>query len=154
MADLPDHPDLPYKPPLAFVLAMTAGFGVHELAPMQARPAGWAPLGVTLVALATALLGWSLSEFRSAHTPLEPWKPTRAIVSSGPFAFSRNPVYVAFGLVQLGVGLWTDRLAVVVLVIPAWLATAWWIVPREERYLERKFGAVYRDYVSRVRRWL
>ncbi len=150
----PDHPELPWKPPLAFLLAMAIGAVSHQFVPIRARPEGWAPLGVTLVAMSGALLAWAMVEFRAHHTPLEPWKSTRTIVDSGPFAFSRNPVYIAFALLQLGIGFWADRNAIVLLTVPAWLATARFIVPREEAYLERKFGETYLAYKRRVRRWL
>jgi protein-S-isoprenylcysteine O-methyltransferase Ste14 len=150
----PDHPDLPYKPPLPFLLAIVAGIGLDNLYRLSARPPGWAPAGVTLVLLGAALLLWALHEFRSNHTSIEPWKPTTAIIESGPFAYSRNPVYIGFALVTIGVGTWVDRGMIVLLAIPAFLATDRWIVPREEVYLERKFGEAYLRYRRRVRRWI
>lgn len=149
----PDHPDLPYKPPLAYLAAIAVGVGVHHWWPMSARPAGWMPVGVTLVLLGAALLAWAQVVFRAKRTPLEPWKATRAIVDNGPFAWSRNPVYIGFAIIQVGVGVWSDKLAVVVLVLVPIVATAVLIVPREEIYLRRKFGAEYEDYCARVRRW-
>ena len=79
---------------------------------------------------------------------------TKAIVDEGPFARSRNPVYIGFAIIQVGIGVWTDKLAVVLLVVVPVVMTAALVVPREEDYLRRKFGAVYEDYCSRVRRWL
>jgi len=149
-----DNPDLPFKPPLPFAAAIVVGVGLHHWWPMSSRPAGWAPLGIALVALAGALLVWCVLVFRSQHTPLEPWKATKVIVDDGPFAFSRNPVYLGFVLLQVGIGLWSDRLAVVALVVVPALMIARMVVPREEAYLQRKFGQVYGDYCARVRRWL
>lgn len=150
---LPDHPNLPYKPPLAYLAAIAVGMLIHERWPMSARPASWLPVGVSLVVFGAALLLWAKLVFDSKRTPLEPWKATRAIVDHGPFAFSRNPVYIGFAIIQVGVGVWSDRLAVVILtIVPAFL-TAVLIVPREEAYLRRKFGAEYEDFCARVRRW-
>ncbi|MBK7908067.1 MAG: isoprenylcysteine carboxylmethyltransferase family protein [Gemmatimonadetes bacterium] len=149
----PDHPDLPYKPPLAYLAAMLAGIMLHRAWPTHARPAGWYPVGVTLVAIGAALLVWAKVVFDRQRTPLEPWKATKAIVDEGPFARSRNPVYIGFAIIQVGLGVWTDKLAVVLLVVVPVLMTAALVVPREEAYLRRKFGAVYEDYCSRVRRW-
>lgn len=152
-----DHPDLPFKPPLPFVGAIVVGVGLHHWWPMASRPVGWAPLGVALgialVALAGALLVWCMLVFRARHTPLEPWKATKTIVDDGPFAFSRNPVYIGFVLLQVGIGLCSDRLAVVALVVVPALMIAIMVVPREEAYLRRKFGQVYEDYCARVARW-
>lgn len=149
----PDHPDLPYKPPLAFLAALLLGVVVHRSWPRSARPDGWLPLGVTIVLLGVALLVWAKVAFDAKHTPLEPWKATKAIVDDGPFAYSRNPVYIGFGIIQVGIGVWSDRLAIVLLTAVPMLLTALVIVPREERYLQRKFGDEYRAYCSRVRRW-
>jgi protein-S-isoprenylcysteine O-methyltransferase Ste14 len=150
----PDHPDLPYKPPLAYLGAIAVGVGVHHWWPMRARPAGWMPVGVTLVLLGVALLVWAQVVFRAKRTPLEPWKATKAIVDNGPFAWSRNPVYIGFAIIQAGIGIWSDKLAVVALVLVPAVLTALVIVPREEAYLRRKFGAEYERYCARVRRWL
>lgn len=149
----PDHPDLPYKPPLAFLAALLLGVALHRWWPRSARPEGWLPLGVTLVLLGVALLAWAKVAFDRKRTPLEPWKATKAIVDDGPFAYSRNPVYIAFAVIQFGIGVWSDRLAVVLLTVVPMLVTALVIVPREERYLRRKFGDEYRDYCARVGRW-
>lgn len=151
---VPDHPDLPYKPPLAFVLAIVGGLALDPLYRLTARPPGWAPVGVTLVLLGAALLFWAFREFRARRTAIEPWKPTTAIIESGPFAYSRNPVYIAFALITLGIGAWVDRGFIALLTVPAVLATDRWIIPREERYLTRKFGDRYVSYRRRVRRWL
>lgn len=154
----PDHPDLPYKPPLAYLAAIAVGVGVHHWWPMHARPEGWrslgVALGVALVAVGAALPVWAQVVFRAKRTPLEPWKATKAIVDNGPFALSRNPVYIAFAIIQVGIGVWSDKLAVVAMVLVPIVATAVLIVPREERYLRRKFGAEYEDYCGRVRRWV
>lgn len=154
VAAAPDHPDLPYKPPLAFVLAMALGFLLERLAPIAAPPAATMPLGIALVGAGVALLAWAAATMRAHRTAIEPWKPTTVIVDSGPFGRSRNPIYVAFGVIQAGIGSWTARPWVILLVLPAWLATAWWIVPREEAYLTRKFGETYTAYRRRVRRWV
>ena len=150
----PDHPDLPYKPPLAYLAAIAVGAGMHHLWPMHARSDEWFLVGVALVALGAAVIVWAQVAFRAKRTPLEPWKATRAIVDGGPFAWSRNPVYIGFAIIQVGIGIWSDKLAVVVLVLVPVLLTSLVIVPREEAYLRRKFGAEYEDYCSRVRRWV
>lgn len=150
----PDHPDLPYKPPLAYIAAILVGVAIDRWWwHTPARPAGWHPVGVTLVALGAALLLWAKAHFDRARTPLEPWKATKAIVDTGPFARSRNPVYVAFAVIQVGIGVWHGALAVVLMTFLPVLMTAALIVPREEAYLRRKFGAVYEDYRARVGRW-
>jgi len=150
----PDHPDLPVKPPLVFLLALLVGYLIDRYQPPRPRPDELVVAGIALVVIAFAIAIWAMRQFHAAGTAVEPWKPTRAIVESGPFAFSRNPIYVSFALTQFGIGLWQNRLAVMLMVIPALLATDRFIIRREEAYLERKFGAAYLDYKARVRRWI
>ena len=150
----PDHPNLPIKPPFVFIIAMLVGFAVHWIKPVSARPEGWGGLGIIFVVIAVALVAWSWLSLERHHTDMRPWKPTTAIVRSGPYALTRNPIYLGFALLQLGIGLWRDELAVVLMTIPAIAATNSWIIAREESYLERKFGDVYTTYLKEVRRWL
>jgi protein-S-isoprenylcysteine O-methyltransferase Ste14 len=149
----PDHPDLPYKPPLAFLGALLLGVIIHRWWPRSARPDAWLPLGVTMVLLGVALIVWAKVVFDRKRTPLEPWKATRTIVDDGPFAYSRNPVYIGFAVIQFGIGVWSDKLAIVLLTVVPMVLTARLIVPREERYLRRKFGEEYDNYCWRVGRW-
>jgi protein-S-isoprenylcysteine O-methyltransferase Ste14 len=150
----PDHPNLPVKPPVVFIVAMLIGFGVDWLKPMPARPDRWGGLGMIFSALAVALGAWAWLALKRHHTDVRPWKPTTAIVTDGPYALTRNPIYVAFALLQVGIGLWTDTLAVVLMAVPAIVATNNWVIAREEAYLSRKFGAPYERYLTQVRRWM
>jgi protein-S-isoprenylcysteine O-methyltransferase Ste14 len=79
--------------------------------------------------------------------------PTTAIVESGPYGFTRNPIYLAMFLGLIGLAIAFDTLWLLMLV-PFGLIISYGVVAREKAYLERKFGDVYRDYRSRVRRWL
>ncbi|MEX2182084.1 MAG: isoprenylcysteine carboxylmethyltransferase family protein [Gemmatimonadaceae bacterium] len=151
--DLPDHPGLRFPPPLIFVIATAFGVFVHWLRPVAARPDGWWMFGAAITAMALILVSWAAHVLRRHQTAVYPWRPTTAIVTSGPYAVSRNPIYLGFALLQLGLGLWTDRLAVVLMVIPAIAATNAFVIAREEAYLERKFGETYAGYARRVRRW-
>lgn len=150
----PDHPDLPIKPPFIYVWAMLIGFVVHAVKPVAARPPGWGGLGLVFCGLAIALAGWAARTLKRHDTDVRPWKPTTEIATDGPYALTRNPIYLAFALFQVGAGLWFDRLAVVLMVIPAVAATNAWVIAREEAYLQRKFGEPYRAYLGTVRRWL
>jgi protein-S-isoprenylcysteine O-methyltransferase Ste14 len=70
------------------------------------------------------------------------------------FRFTRNPIYIGMFLGQTGLGIGFDSLWVLAMLVPFCLVIRYGVVAREEAYLERKFGAVYLDYKSRVRRWL
>ena len=111
-------------------------------------------LGVVLAVLAGALAFGALGRFKRSRTPAEPWKPSRALVVQGPYRFTRNPMYLGMALLYaalaFGFGwLWALAVLVVVLVV---IDRA--VIAREERYLERRFGADYLQYKEQVRRWL
>ena len=97
---------------------------------------------------------WAIVTFRSAGTRVETTEPTRAIVTHGPYRFTRNPIYVGMFLGQTGLAIGFDNLWILAMLIPFYLVLRYGVVAREEAYLERKFGDVYSDYKSRVRRWL
>jgi protein-S-isoprenylcysteine O-methyltransferase Ste14 len=75
-------------------------------------------------------------------------------VDSGPYRFSRNPIYVAFSLLQLGIATWIDSVWLLVTLAGAIAVMAIVVIPREERYMTRKFSDRYLDYKRRVRRWV
>ena len=79
---------------------------------------------------------------------------TTAIVRTGPYRFSRNPIYLAFSILQLGVACWVNSAWLIATLLAAVGLMASVVIPREERYLARRFGAEYLDYKRSVRRWL
>ena len=76
------------------------------------------------------------------------------IVRTGPYRFSRNPIYLAFILLVLGLSVWLNNLWLLVTLVPAFGLMAAVVIPREERFLERNFNDQYSSYKARVRRWL
>jgi protein-S-isoprenylcysteine O-methyltransferase Ste14 len=109
--------------------------------------------GGVLIVMAISLLGASLSRFRRAGTHVETWKPSSALVTSGPYRLTRNPIYVAFLLAFLGLACALDNIWFAVLWPVLALVLDLGVVRREERYLEAKFGEDYRTYCRGVRRW-
>ena len=104
--------------------------------------------------LAIALFVSAVRTLRAAGTPIPGNRPTTTIVRTGPYRFSRNPIYLAFSLLQLGLSLWVNSLALLITLVPA-VALMWLVViPREERYLEARFPSEYLPYKASVRRWL
>ncbi len=112
----------------------------------------WA--GIVLIALGTALALWSAWEFRRASTPIVPFLEPTALVTSGPYRTSRNPIYMGFSVALIGVAA-VLRSASPFVVVPLFV----WIIQRrfvesEEGLLEHRFGEVYRAYKAKVRRWI
>ena len=88
------------------------------------------------------------------RTTVLPHHATTALVTSGPFRFTRNPLYLALGLVLTGLALAVNSMAMAVMIAPWALVMRYGVIAREEHYLEGKFGEEYRAYCRRVRRWL
>jgi protein-S-isoprenylcysteine O-methyltransferase Ste14 len=89
-----------------------------------------------------------------AGTRIETNMPTSTIVTSGPYRFSRNPIYLGMLLGQIGLAIAFNTLWILGTLVPFFLVLRYGVVAREEVYLDRKFGDAYRRYVARVRRWL
>lgn len=141
-------------PPAIFATCVAVGVLLHAIRPlpMTAGPLiRW--LGGGVVLLAGGLAIWAQRTMKAAGTNVRPDRPTRAIVTGGPYRLTRNPMYVSLGLLQLAMALllndWTVLVMVPVLIAILHVAVVW----REEAYLERKFGAEYREFCRRVRRW-
>ena len=92
--------------------------------------------------------------FRRHDERLDLRRPTRRLVSAGPYRVSRNPVYLAFVVFIAGLGGANNAGAVLLAVVPALAALNWYTIPHEEAYLHRTLGATYDDYAGRVRRWI
>lgn len=112
------------------------------------------PLGAPLVVVAIVLFAYSVATFRAAGTPVPARKPTTIIVRAGPYRFSRNPIYMAFSLFQLGIAMWVNSVWLLATLVGAVALMHYFVIRREEEYLERRFGAEYLDYKASVRRWL
>jgi protein-S-isoprenylcysteine O-methyltransferase Ste14 len=144
-----------FRPPLIYLASIATGLALHWAWP-RTLPAGLPVrlLGGALVVASLLLLRFSVQRFRAAGTPVPAWKPTTAIVRTGPYRFTRNPIYLAFSLLQLGIAIWVSSWWLVATLAAAVAIIHYIVVPREERYLEARFGAEYRDYKAAVRRWL
>jgi protein-S-isoprenylcysteine O-methyltransferase Ste14 len=156
MNEAPDTAQVVVRPPLAWGAAIIAGFALDWLAPLPFAPADrslrWS--GATVFVLALALFAWAIVTMTRAGSNVPTNLPTTAIVESGPYRFTRNPIYLSMVLGLIGLAIGFDSLWLLVTLVPFALVIRYGVVAREEAYLERKFGAVYRGYRSRTRRWL
>ena len=156
MADTTDTANVIFRPPFAWAVAVLAGLALNWLMPLPfvpaAAPAGW--LGAMVFVLALALFSWAIVTITRAGSNVPTKLPTTTIVDSGPFRFTRNPIYTGMFLGLIGLAIAFDNLWLLVTLVPFVLVIRYGVVAREEDYLERKFVDVYRGYRSRVRRWL
>jgi protein-S-isoprenylcysteine O-methyltransferase Ste14 len=144
------------RPPLAWALAVIAAFALDWLLPLPfvpaPVPAGW--LGGAVLVVALALFAWAIATITRAGSNVPSSKPTTTIVDTGPYRFTRNPIYLGMFLGLIGLAIAFDSLWLLAVLVPFALVIRYGVVAREEAYLERKFDDVYRRYRSRVRRWL
>ena len=153
--DGPDHAGVRVPPPLIFLFFLGGGVWLDspwidgELASLSAMVAGGCLLAAGLALIIVAGIGHF-----AVGSHVEPWKPTSAIVSSGIYAFTRNPMYLGMAIGQVGVATAAASLAGGVAVLLSAAVVQWYVIGREERYLEAKFGEAYLAYKRRVRRWI
>lgn len=142
------------RPPFVFLLAILAGVVLDRGWPISlpATP-GRLVVGAACMVAAALLFTLTRRAMAKAGTPVPGNKPTVAIVHSGPFRYSRNPIYLAFVLLHLGFALAYNSAWLLVTLVPAVLVIRV-VIRREERYLEERFGDAYLAYKATVRRWI
>jgi protein-S-isoprenylcysteine O-methyltransferase Ste14 len=146
------------RPPLLFVAALLLGLALDRLLRLPFPVPGidlihWI-IGGSLILIGLALGAAGIRNFSRAGTPVRSIKPTRALVTTGIHGWTRNPIYLGMFLLYAGIGIAAQSPWILILALPLAIAIRYGVVAREEVYLERRFGATYRDYKARVRRWV
>lgn len=152
-----DHAGVLAPPPLIFLAFLLTGFGIGRLIsePSLGLAVEWRRgLAFVLVIGGLLLDGIAAGTFRRLGTPPEPWKPTTALATGGLYRFSRNPIYLGFGLTYIGFAVAMDSPIALAMLPPCLIVIDRFVIAREERYLSARFGAEYEAYKGRVRRWL
>jgi protein-S-isoprenylcysteine O-methyltransferase Ste14 len=150
--------DVAIKPPFLFLGGLALGCLLSLVVPLgpglgQANALALV-VGLTFVLLGIALAALAVRRFRLAGTSVVPGEPSTSLVVVGPYAFTRNPIYIGFVLAYFGLAIMLTSLWVLLLLIPILAILQRGVVEREEAYLERQFGDAYRKYQARVPRWL
>jgi len=145
-------------PPLLGLAAIVLGLLLDWIAPayLLSVMLSWGTrllLGLELIAAGVALVYAAQKAFRAAHTHVEPWKPSTALVTTGIFAWLRNPMYVGGMAILVGLAVLLASDWMVVMTVLAGLVLHFGVVKREERYLQAKFGEAYRRYCAAVPRY-
>jgi len=144
-----------FPPPAVFILFILLALGIHDYQAIEVSNmpiliymgSFFIPLGFTILLIASIA-------FKRAKTNIKPWKPSTQIISSGLYAYSRNPIYLAFCVVTIGIGLIVNSLWVTLSFIPSIVVIFFIAIKKEEIYLENKFGQDYLAYKEKVRRWI
>ena len=151
-----DNSGVKAPPPLIFLPPLLLGLALHYFIPLPFLPTVLLQtvIGVPIIFLAGVLVISSVVTMRRANTTFSLYKESTALVTQGPYRFSRHPAYLAGGVLYLGIGVAVNVLWVVLLLpVPIAVITLT-AMRREEAYLERKFGEEFLRYKAAVRRWI
>jgi protein-S-isoprenylcysteine O-methyltransferase Ste14 len=143
---------------LIYLGALALGVVLHALVPLPwfSRPFADILVAVGVLAVGAGVL-LDVLAFRTLSrekTTILPHKGSTHLVTGGPFAVTRNPIYVGNTLFLLGIGLIFGIAWLMLLAPLAAFATQKLAIEPEERHLEARFGKAFRDYRKRVRRWI
>ena len=151
-----DSAQVRFPPPLVYLGFLLLGFGAETLrrpAHARARPPGRARAGCPALPRRPGGGPGRMGIFERVGTRVEPWRASTGIVESGPFRWTRNPMYLGMALNYAGLAIALDG-PIALILLPVLLAIIQTqVIAREEHYLEGKFGQAFLDYKARVRRW-
>lgn len=151
-----DAPAVSLHPPSLYFAGLLIGYIMRVfLGGMMPLPRIAAEgLGGLMVAVGLGLALAAIMRFGEAGETLRPSTPSYQLFTEGPYRFSRNPIYLAFALMGVGFGAATLNLWIILAMLLVSALMHFFVIPEEEAYLMRRFGAEYDLYKERVRRWL
>ena len=142
-------------PPLIYLGFIVVGLALEYVWPARLLPQDVQyGVGAALIVVSLLIAVPAFLQFRKAKTAVDPYKPTKAIITKGPFRWTRNPLYLGLAVLQLGIAAAVDGIWIALMIVPAVIVIHYGVIVREERYLERKFGDEYLSYKAAVRRWV
>ena len=153
--EAPDNAGVKVPPPFIFLGGLLLGGLLEAIEPLDGldTPWRWIVLGLGVIGF-VLLAPPAMRRFQLAGTQLPPFRPTSAIVTEGPFRFTRNPMYIGMTVLYVGLAIGFDLIWALILLPAVLLVIRFYVIAREERYLEAKFGEEYLAYKRGVRRWL
>ena len=158
MSAIEDRPNRLPWPQVIYIAAAAIAVLLHWLWPLPWLPeplrgllfaAGW----LTVAGAITIDIA-AMRAMRRARTTIMPHKAAAHLVTSGPFSFTRNPIYLGNTMLMIGIGLVAGMVWFILLAPLAGFVTTKLAIEREERHLQARFGKKYRDYAHKVRRWI
>jgi protein-S-isoprenylcysteine O-methyltransferase Ste14 len=147
--------DVHVPPPLVYAAPLALAWAVDRLVPWRMPGSGWRRgAGWVLVAAGQAMGAAGVTTFQGQGTSTIPGRPASALATTGPYMYTRNPMYLGLTVSYLGgsllLGTWWAPLA-----LPAIVAFVDRnVIRREEAYLRQRFGAAYEEYSKHTRRWI
>ncbi|AYM60696.1 methyltransferase family protein [Agrobacterium fabrum] len=156
MAVEQDSAGVRFPPPFVYLGALLLGLAAERFVPLRSFGIDWrllATIGAVLFVAGAVLMVAAAGLFRRLGTNAPPSRPTTLIVTTGPYRWTRNPMYLAMALIYASLAIGLDGPIALALLPLVLIAIQTQVIAREERYLEAKFGDDYRRYKARVRRW-
>src|SRR5918995_6025167 len=147
-----DSPSMHFPPPLFYAGAVIAGWLLDRPWPLPIGGAWRTVLGWVFVAAWAVLAASAIGLFRRKQTSMITFRPAGTLVTSGPYGFTRNPMYVSLAVLTIAFALFLNTWWTVLLLVPTLLIVQQLVIVPEERYLQRRFGGEYEAYTRRVRR--
>ena len=141
-------------PPIIYSIFFIIGIGLGYLWPISIMTHWGQIIGISLIVTSILIMPPVLIRFKRAGTTFDVRKSATSLITDGPYKYSRNPTYISLTLLYLGLGIFSNNMWVLMLVLPILLIIHFWIIQSEEHYLSEKFGEEYQLYKSKVRRWL
>jgi protein-S-isoprenylcysteine O-methyltransferase Ste14 len=145
---------IPWPPILLLAALIVASVGGRLLGVTFHQSSLLTGLGWALVLAAGLIMAWAALTFQKHKTTILPHAGAEALITSGPFAYSRNPIYAAEALLLFGLGLAFASAWYLAVIPPFMVAVTHFAIQREEAHLEARFGDAWRTYAARVRRWV
>jgi protein-S-isoprenylcysteine O-methyltransferase Ste14 len=153
--DEPDNPGIKFPPPLIYILPLLLGLILDRKVHLPFLPSGVVRIvGWPLIGFGALIRGWWRKTMRDADAPVWPDKPVPRLTTAGPFAYSRNPAYLALAMIYAGIAALRNSLWAILFLPLVLYVIHREVIGREEQYLERAFGEEYLTYKARVRRWV
>ena len=153
-----DHAQVRIPPLILFAVCLIAGWGLDQAWSWLILPATqWVGprlvLAGALILLGLGLIGYCAWHFKKAQTRIEPWRTTSSIITKGPYRCSRNPIYLGFVITGAGIALAFNSCWMLSSLLAFVLIANKFVIEKEEKYLEEKFGEAYSNYQRETRRW-
>jgi protein-S-isoprenylcysteine O-methyltransferase Ste14 len=152
-----DSPDVNLMPPRVFVICLLSGGFMEMIFPTHLpwlRQSLWMVLGFVVGTAGFAFMMLAHEKFKKAGTNVPTNLPATTFIAQGAYRYSRNPMYVGGSAWFLGMGLLVGSVWMIITYLPLGLYLSFFVIPREEAYMERTFGHAYKNYCQRVGRWL
>ncbi len=154
VSNVEDHAGVLFPPPLMIIVVMMTAWLIGKEWPLDGPQFEYTrTLGAALTGLGAVLIIVAASHFKVAKTNILPFKKSSHIIDFGIFSRSRNPIYLALLIMQIGIGLWVSEPWIILFLPISYLLLTHAVIVKEEAYLRRTFGDEYDDYTKRVGRW-